>query len=105
MRRESAAASRVSATALHIQAAARFGTRRRLFSASCAPEIAGLAIFGVLIDLPDIVKLFTGDDVRGGEHAGHHRMVLVVIFVHAVAADEMQIGIGELRARAGSSLD
>ena len=98
MRRDSAAASRVSATALIFRPPPlRHETLalQRFLRAG----IPGLAIFGIFIDLPDIVKLFAGDDVRGGEHAGHHGMVLIVIFVHAVAPDEMQLGIEICKSR------
>src|SRR5206468_5400089 len=34
-----------------------------------------------------------GDNVFGAKHGRHHGVILVVVFVHAVATDEMQIGI------------
>src|SRR5579864_7334664 len=51
---------------------------------------AGLVIFGVLVDVPHVVAPLAGDDVARGEHRRHHRVVLVIVFVHAVAADQVQ---------------
>ena len=47
-------------------------------------------VFGILVDLPGVAELAAGEDVPGHEHRGHHRVVLVVVFVHAVAADEVE---------------
>ena len=60
-------------------------------------RIAGFVIFGVLIHLPQIVKFGIGDDVFRAKHRRHHGVILVVVFVHAVAADEMQIGITAIK--------
>ncbi len=46
-------------------------------------------IFHVGVDLPDVVRLAL--QVAGGEEGGHHGMVLVVVFVHAVAPDGLEI--------------
>src|SRR5256885_1128337 len=51
---------------------------------------AGFVVLGVLVDVPDVVNGFACQDVLDGEHSRHHGMVLVVVLVHAVAADEMQ---------------
>src|ERR1043166_10033265 len=54
---------------------------------------AGFVVFGVLVNLPEIVELSVSQNIFGAQHGGHHGVVLVVVFVHAVAADEMQIWI------------
>src|SRR3546814_8164026 len=56
--------------------------QRRLFALGAA-----LMIFGVLVDTPDIIEFFASGDVAHRQHRGHHRMILVVIAVHAVAPD------------------
>src|SRR5262249_60472332 len=50
---------------------------------------AGLVIFGVLVDVPQVVEFLLRQDVLHAQHRRHHRMVLVVVLVHAVAADEV----------------
>ncbi len=50
-------------------------------------------IFGVSVDLPEIVKLRVGQNIFDTEHRGHHGVILIVILMHAVAPDEMQIRI------------
>ena len=50
-------------------------------------------IFGILVDAPDVVNARSGDDIFDRQHRGHHRMVLVVIAVHPVAPDQMQVGM------------
>ena len=51
--------------------------------------VARFVILGVLIDVPDVVVLLAREDVSRNEHQRHHRMVLVVVFVHPVAADQV----------------
>jgi hypothetical protein len=48
-------------------------------------------VFLLDVDGPDVVVGAAGD-VLGGEHRGVHRVVLVVVAVHAVAADGMHVG-------------
>src|SRR3990167_1402279 len=59
--------------------------------------IASLVIFGILVDLPGVIDARTGLDVADGQHRRHHRMVLIVVAVHAVAADQMQRRIFRLQ--------
>ena len=47
-------------------------------------------IFGVLVDVPYVVEPRAGENVPRGEHRRHHRVVLIIVSVHAVAADHMQ---------------
>jgi cytochrome b561 len=46
---------------------------------------------GVFVFLPHLIEPGTGEDAPRGEHSGHHRVLLVVVFVHAVAAEEVQV--------------
>jgi hypothetical protein len=50
-------------------------------------------IFSVSVDLPEIVKVRVGQNIFDAEHRGHHGVILIVILVHAVAADEVQVRI------------
>jgi len=52
--------------------------------------LAGLVILGVLVDAPQVVQLFAGQNIAGAEHGRHHRVILVVVLVHAVTADDVQ---------------
>src|ERR1043166_4882108 len=54
---------------------------------------AGLVVLGVLVDVPDVVDARAGQDVLRRQHGGHHGVVLVVVFVHAVAPDHVQARI------------
>jgi hypothetical protein len=58
---------------------------------------------GVFVFLPHLIEPGTGEDAPRGEHSGHHRVLLVVVFVHAVAAEEVQVTVDvlELAADAG----
>ena len=56
-------------------------------------RVAGFVIFGVLIHLPQIVKFGVGNDIFCAKHRRHHGVILVVVFVHAIASNEMKIGI------------
>jgi hypothetical protein len=47
-------------------------------------------VLGVLVHLPEIVGTPPRLDVLDRQHRGHHRVVLVVVLVHAVAADDLQ---------------
>src|SRR5579864_3857767 len=49
-----------------------------------------LVIDGVSVDLPVVVS-GPGRDVPRHEQRGHHRVVLVVVFVHSVAPDQVKI--------------
>lgn len=48
-------------------------------------------VFGVGVDLPEVVGGVV-EEVFCGEDGGHHGVVLVVVFVHAVAADDLKVG-------------
>src|SRR5262249_60927333 len=56
-------------------------------------------VFAVFIDGPQVIFISPGDDVASRKHGSHHGVVLVVIFVHTVAADEVQV-----RGKGGESL-
>src|SRR5256885_94293 len=49
-----------------------------------------LVVFGVGVHLPR-VALVDAEQVPGRDERGHHRVVLVVVLVHAVAADEVKV--------------
>jgi len=51
--------------------------------------VARFVILGVLIDVPDVVVLLAREDVSRNEHQRHHRMVLVVVFVHPVTVHQV----------------
>src|SRR5207237_679420 len=55
--------------------------------------VALFVILGVGVDLPEIVKLGIGQNIFDTQHRRHHGVVLIVVFVHPVAADEVQIRI------------
>src|SRR6516162_8792435 len=61
-------------------------TRQRCLRARCSRFV----IFCVLVDLPNVVDTFAGKNVPRREHGGHHGVILIVVFVHSVAADQMQ---------------
>src|SRR5882757_3045387 len=48
-----------------------------------------LVILGVLIDMPYVERAPSKPDILDRQHRGHHGMVLVVVFVHSVAAHQM----------------
>jgi len=49
-------------------------------------------IFAISVDSPDIVfAADTADDILNRRHSGQHGVVLVVVFVHAIAADEEKV--------------
>ena len=54
-------------------------------------------IFGVAVDLPEIVELRIGQNIFYTQHRSHHGVILIVVFVHAVAAHEVQVGITRLQ--------
>ena len=54
-------------------------------------------VFGVAVDLPEIVKLGVGENIFDAQHRRHHGVVLIVVFVHAVATDQVQIRIACLQ--------
>src|ERR1700682_3652074 len=60
------------------------------------PGLARLVILGVLVDGPHVVEPLSSEDVARGKHRRHHRVVLVVVFVHAVAADHVQRRVAAL---------
>src|SRR4029077_13019007 len=52
-------------------------------------HVGFLVIFLVRVDRPEIVAL--AEEVPHGESRRQHRMVLVVVLVHAVAADQLEV--------------
>ncbi len=50
-------------------------------------------VFSVAVDLPEVVELGVGENIFDTQHRRHHGVVLIVIFVHAVATDEVQVWI------------
>ena len=50
-------------------------------------------IFGVAVHLPQIVKLCVGENIFHAQHRCHHGVILVVVFVHAVTADQVQVRV------------
>src|ERR1700682_5123969 len=57
----------------------------------------GLVIFGVLVHLPEIVKLGISENIFDAQHRGHHGVILIVVLVHAVAANEMEARITDIK--------
>jgi hypothetical protein len=49
--------------------------------------MTGLVMLGVFVYLPHPIEPGTGEDAPRSEHSGHHRVVLVGAFVHAVVAE------------------
>ena len=47
-------------------------------------------VFSVLVHVPKIVYLFTGNNILSSKHSGHHAVVLVVVFVHPVPTHEVK---------------
>jgi hypothetical protein len=66
------------------------GTSRTLSSVPARRASAGLVIFSVLVDVPDVVELLPREDVPRRQHRRHHGVVLVVVAVHAVSAYKAQ---------------
>ena len=54
-------------------------------------------IFGVLVHLPEIVKLGISENIFDAQHRGHHGVILIVVLVHAVAANEMEVRITDIK--------
>lgn len=57
-------------------------------------SLIGFVIFRITVDLPEIVELGVGQSIFDAQHRGHHGMVLIVVLVHPIAADEMEATIG-----------
>mgnify|MGYP003344784275 CR=1 FL=1 len=49
------------------------------------PFLTRFMIFGVLVDAPDVIDAGAGLDVAHCQHRRHHRMILVVIAMHAIS--------------------
>src|SRR5689334_10099939 len=47
-------------------------------------------ILRVLVHIPDVIETFASKDISGREHPRHHCVILIIVLVHAVAADEMK---------------
>ena len=56
-------------------------------------------ILGVAVDLPEIVQLRVRQNILSAKHRRHHGVILVVVLVHAVPTDQVQVG------KAGLQLD
>ncbi len=50
-------------------------------------------ILRVGVDLPEIVKFGVGQNIFDAQHRRHHGVVLIVVFVHPIATDKVQIRI------------
>ena len=50
---------------------------------------SALVILRILVHAPNVEAVLSRKNVLGGQHRRHHGVVLVVVFVHAVAADQM----------------
>ena len=50
-------------------------------------------VFRVLVHAPGVVDALARHDILDRQHRGHHRVVLVVVAVHAVASDKVQRGM------------
>src|ERR1019366_9353841 len=53
---------------------------------------ARLVVFGVLVHRPDIILPLARQNVFCGKHGGHHGVVLIVVLMHAVAANQVKRG-------------
>ena len=53
----------------------------------------GFVIFGVAVHLPQIVKLCVGENIFHAQHCCHHGVILVVVFVHSVTANQVQVRV------------
>src|SRR5688500_4591595 len=54
------------------------------------PRRAFLVVFGILVHAPDVELAGAGQDVLHGEHGGHHGVILIVVLVHPIAADDVE---------------
>ena len=59
-------------------------------------RLTGFVIFSIPVHLPKIVKLGIGKDIFHAQHRSHHGMILIVVFVHAIAANEMEVRVAFL---------
>ena len=50
-------------------------------------------IFGVAVHLPQIVKLCVSQNIFRTQHRCHHGVILVVVFVHSVTANQVQVRV------------
>src|SRR6478736_762329 len=57
----------------------------------------GFVIFGVAVHLPQIVKPCVGENIFHAQHRCHHGVILVVVFMHAVTANQVQVWITRLQ--------
>src|ERR1035437_8008420 len=60
----------------------------RCFLTGCAR----LVVFGVLVHRPDIILPLARQNVCCSKHCGHHGVVLIVILMHAIAANQVKGG-------------
>src|ERR1700722_6892276 len=51
---------------------------------------ASFVIFSVLVYLPNVEETLARQDIPRRQHRGHHGVILIVVFMHSVAADQMQ---------------
>ena len=52
---------------------------------------AGLVIFAIFIYGPNVVFFLASKDVAGCQHGRDHRVILIVVFVHSIAANQMEM--------------
>jgi len=72
-----------------------FRTGTRVSTSAVLPaRRARLVIFGILIYRPDVVFPLARQNVFCGKHGGHHGVVLIVVFMHAIAAHQMKSWTG-----------
>ena len=56
------------------------------------PAGCAACIFGILIHRPDIILALARQDISCGKHRSHHGVVLVVVLMHAITADQVKRG-------------
>src|SRR5262245_28885478 len=47
-------------------------------------------IFRILIDIPHVVNLLSGENVPDRENPRHHGVVLIVVLMHSISAEDMK---------------
>ena len=54
-------------------------------------------IFRIAVDLPQIVKLRVSQNIFRAQHCCHHRVILIVVLVHAVTTNQVQVWVAGLQ--------
>src|SRR6516164_8383793 len=49
----------------------------------------GLVVLGILVDSPNVKQSRSCSYILRCKHRGHHGVILVVVFVHSIAADQV----------------